>query len=143
MRILIACEYSGKTREAFAKLGHEVLSCDMGLINRTGPCVKQTVTATIVSKSGKNYTGTNYCNNPQTICPRADMLTGIGYELCSSICQQSGHAEINAIKSAGDESIGAILYLEGHSYVCASCTKACKDAGIEKIIISSPPSSNI
>ena len=29
MRILIACEYSGTVREAFAKLGHYALSCDL------------------------------------------------------------------------------------------------------------------
>lgn len=29
MRILIACEYSGIVREAFAKLGHYALSCDL------------------------------------------------------------------------------------------------------------------
>jgi len=29
MKILIACEYSGRVREAFAKLGHEVLSVDL------------------------------------------------------------------------------------------------------------------
>lgn len=29
MKILIACEYSGRVREAFAALGHEVLSCDL------------------------------------------------------------------------------------------------------------------
>jgi hypothetical protein len=28
MRILIGCEFSGRVREAFAKKGHEVLSCD-------------------------------------------------------------------------------------------------------------------
>ena len=28
MKILVACEYSGRVREAFAKLGHEALSCD-------------------------------------------------------------------------------------------------------------------
>lgn len=28
MKILIACEYSGRVRQAFEKLGHEVLSCD-------------------------------------------------------------------------------------------------------------------
>lgn len=28
MKILIACEYSGRVRHAFEKLGHEVLSCD-------------------------------------------------------------------------------------------------------------------
>jgi len=29
MRILIACEYSGRVRDAFAKQGHDVLSCDL------------------------------------------------------------------------------------------------------------------
>ena len=29
MRILVACEYSGTVREAFAKLGHEAWSCDI------------------------------------------------------------------------------------------------------------------
>ena len=29
MRILIACEYSGRVRNAFLKLGHDVMSCDL------------------------------------------------------------------------------------------------------------------
>ena len=29
MRILVACEYSGRVREAFRKLGHDVMSCDL------------------------------------------------------------------------------------------------------------------
>lgn len=29
MRILIACEYSGRVRDAFSKYGHEVWSCDL------------------------------------------------------------------------------------------------------------------
>lgn len=29
MKVLIACEYSGTTREAFAALGHDVWSCDI------------------------------------------------------------------------------------------------------------------
>lgn len=29
MKILIACEYSGKVREAFSKLGHDAWSCDI------------------------------------------------------------------------------------------------------------------
>lgn len=28
-RILVACEYSGRVREAFAKRGHDVMSCDL------------------------------------------------------------------------------------------------------------------
>jgi site-specific DNA-cytosine methylase len=29
MRVLVACEYSGTVREAFAKLGHDAMSCDL------------------------------------------------------------------------------------------------------------------
>lgn len=29
MRVLVACEYSGRVREAFRKLGHDVWSCDL------------------------------------------------------------------------------------------------------------------
>lgn len=29
MRVLVACEYSGRVREAFRKLGHDAWSCDM------------------------------------------------------------------------------------------------------------------
>ena len=29
MRVLIACEYSGKVREAFRRRGHEAYSCDL------------------------------------------------------------------------------------------------------------------
>ena len=37
MRVLIACEYSGIVRDAFAALGHEVLSCDLLETERPGP----------------------------------------------------------------------------------------------------------
>ena len=29
MKVLIACEFSGIVREAFTKLGHDVMSCDL------------------------------------------------------------------------------------------------------------------
>lgn len=29
MRVLVACEYSGTVRDAFARLGHEAMSCDL------------------------------------------------------------------------------------------------------------------
>ena len=29
MKILVACEYSGRVREAFRKLGHDAWSCDI------------------------------------------------------------------------------------------------------------------
>lgn len=29
MKVLIACEYSGRVRDAFTALGHDALSCDL------------------------------------------------------------------------------------------------------------------
>jgi len=29
MRVLVACEYSGRVRDAFTKLGHDAVSCDL------------------------------------------------------------------------------------------------------------------
>lgn len=29
MRVLVACEYSGRVRDAFTKLGHDAMSCDL------------------------------------------------------------------------------------------------------------------
>jgi len=29
MRVIVACEYSGRVREAFRKLGHDAWSCDI------------------------------------------------------------------------------------------------------------------
>ena len=29
MKVLIACEYSGVVRDAFTKLGHQAMSCDI------------------------------------------------------------------------------------------------------------------
>tara|TARA_B100001094_G_scaffold306562_1_gene337445 strand:- start:786 stop:1373 length:588 start_codon:yes stop_codon:yes gene_type:complete len=37
MRILIACEYSATVREAFAKKGHDVMSCDIEPTDVPGP----------------------------------------------------------------------------------------------------------
>jgi len=37
MRVLIACEYSGTVRDAFRKLGHDALSCDLLPTDVPGP----------------------------------------------------------------------------------------------------------
>ena len=29
MKVLVACEYSGRVRDAFTKLGHDATSCDL------------------------------------------------------------------------------------------------------------------
>jgi hypothetical protein len=37
LRVLIACEYSGLVRDAFIKLGHEAMSCDLLPTDAPGP----------------------------------------------------------------------------------------------------------
>jgi len=100
-----------------------------------GPCAKQTTIA-VIAKDGKYWVGVNSCVNPQESCPRGDMPSGRGYELCDDICKQTGHAETNAIKAAGKKNCkDAILYLFGHDRVCNDCALAALKAGIKKLFI--------
>ena len=106
----------------------------------TGRCAKQTVVATIVTKRGDSYSSTNYCFNPQDTCPRADLPTGVGYDKCKDICQQTEHAEVNVVRNLpGDLLADATLYLQGHTYACDNCQSVALEAGVEEIIIGAPP----
>lgn len=111
------------------------------VIETQGPCAKQTVTATIITKDGECFSGTNACENPQKECPRdvLGMKSGEGYHLCKEVCNQTAHAEVNAIKLAGEKANGSVLYLEGHSYACDNCKGHAESAGISEIKISAPP----
>jgi len=37
MKVLVACEYSGTVRDAFIKMGHDAISCDLLPTDRPGP----------------------------------------------------------------------------------------------------------
>lgn len=43
MRILIACEFSGVVRDAFALRGHDAISCDLDPTERPGPHIQDDV----------------------------------------------------------------------------------------------------
>ncbi len=103
-----------------------------------GPCRKQTVTATIVAPDGQQFSATNWTACPQARCPREGMATGAGYELCRDVCKQPGHAEINAVKLAGDKARGGVMFIEGHTYACEPCIEAAKKAGIVEIRFEAP-----
>ena len=100
-----------------------------------GPCAKQRVIAVIITPDGERFSGENFCENPQIICPRGDMPSGIGYHLCKEVCNQKSHAEISAISAAGEKAKDSTLFLYGHTYACESCKKAADVAGILKIVI--------
>ena len=40
MKVLVACEYSGRVRDAFIKLGHDAMSCDLLPTDSNGPHYK-------------------------------------------------------------------------------------------------------
>lgn len=105
----------------------------------SGPCAKQLTRATIVALDGSRFVGENDCLSPQPTCPRADMPTGVGYELCISICRQTGHAEVNACRAAGEKARGGTLYLEGHYYACDNCQAVCAEYGVASIVLGDPP----
>jgi pyrimidine deaminase RibD-like protein len=74
--------------------------------------------------------GENDCANPQTTCPREP---GEGYEKCKTVCQQAGHAEIEALRAAGAEAEGAVADLHGHYWMCEPCGRAMREAGVRWI----------
>ena len=105
-------------------------------------CAKLTTIAIITN--GKHFwVGSNWCANPQKVCPRADMKTGEGYDLCKSICGQDHHAEVDACLKAGLYANGATLYLIGHTYCCDNCKAVMKEHGIKHTIIAGQPDNGI
>lgn len=99
-----------------------------------GKCAKQEVTAYILTLNSKLICGSNWCANPQIECPRKDLPSGQGYELCKDICKQKNHAEVDACINAGDEAIDGTLYLIGHTYCCENCIKIMKKYKIKKVV---------
>ena len=100
-------------------------------------CAKQTVVA-IIQNNGKTWVGTNWCESPQVKCPRGDMPSGVGYELCKDVCKQMNHAEVDACIKAGDNARGGTLFLFGHTFCCEDCKKVMTEYGIKDVVIVSP-----
>jgi tRNA(Arg) A34 adenosine deaminase TadA len=97
-----------------------------------GPCAKRQVECVITTPNGGRFIGRNDCSNPQSACPRE---IGEGYEKCRSICDQAGHAEIEAIKAAGDGARNATAILRGHYWICEPCGRALREAGVISVNI--------
>jgi deoxycytidylate deaminase len=98
-----------------------------------GPCAKRQVRCIITAvESTAQFVGENDCANPQGTCPREP---GEGYEKCQSICQQSGHAEAEAVKAAGDAARGGSAQLWGHYWMCEPCGRALRDAGVVSVTV--------
>jgi len=118
---------------------HIKVNCDV----RAGtlyPCLKQQVYACLVTAQGERFYGANWMlNNTVTVCPRLSFESGTRYDLCESECGQGVeyHAErqaMNACWEAGASTVGATLYLTGHSWCCDDCTYAMMDAHVAKVV---------
>lgn len=91
-------------------------------------CAKARVFLTLINPDGRTWTGENWCQTPQAVCPR---LPGEGYEKCKTICNQVGHAEIDALRLAGEGAKESTAILRGHTYACQSCQEAMFAAGVK------------
>jgi deoxycytidylate deaminase len=104
----------------------------------TGPCAKTTVRCTLVTPTGEHIVGTNACANPQPTCPRAP---GEDYTKCNTVCDQQGHAEVQAVRKAkafGASLVGSRAYIEGHTYACMNCQHVLFAAGVEAVSVGKP-----
>lgn len=95
-------------------------------------CVKKHVTCVLVAENGSWIVGTNFCRNPQDVCPREPWE---GYDKCSTICRQVGHAEEIALMDAGDRAKGARAYILGIGHVCRNCQEKLFAAGVKSFSV--------
>jgi hypothetical protein len=101
-------------------------------------CAKRVVTCTIFSAGGSSVSARNDCLNPQEVCPRE---YGEGYEKCRTVCQQQGHAEVQALSRArqvGLNIAGGHALIEGHYHACQLCCDMLQRAGVSRITIFLP-----
>lgn len=95
-----------------------------------GPCAKVRVFCTITAADGQVFVGENHCALPQDVCPR---LPGEGYAKCKTVCHQEGHAELVALRMAGEAARGARATFRNHTYACRECQEALFAAGVLSI----------
>lgn len=93
-------------------------------------CAKKVVTAVLLTKDGRQYTGTNSCDHPVIDCPR---VKGEGYAKCKYICRQPAHAEIDAMRQAfvNKSPLKGGIMKVCHHRVCDDCQTAMIEAGIK------------
>jgi deoxycytidylate deaminase len=107
---------------------------------RCSGCVKLQTGASIWRQGQLLGWGNNSVARPQEICPRQDMLTGTGYDLCKTVCQQHYHAEratIECALEAGHDLAGSSLFLYGHWWVCEDCWDHIIKARIARVFLAS------
>lgn len=100
-------------------------------------CRSRHVVAVLVAADGQIHVASNGVRRPRQRCPRKTLGygRGEGWHLCTEICAQPGHAEIQVLRKAGDGARGATLYLHGHDCACGNCLRAMVAAGVDSLVI--------
>jgi deoxycytidylate deaminase len=97
-------------------------------LDKSGCAKKQIAAGTYVD--GVWTVAVNSCDYKGDQCPRLNLPSGVGYELC-----QARHAEATLaaqIKDAGRASDG-IAWVFAHYWACEPCASALKAAGVKEI----------
>lgn len=100
-------------------------------------CRGRHVVAILYGADGSWQVGSNGVRQPQPVCPRrvGQHDRGQGWELCTAICDQQGHAEQQAVAAAGAATNGATLLLFGHDTICPGCAAVLEQAGVKKRLV--------
>lgn len=101
-----------------------------------GPCTKKHVVCCLVTPEGEHFWGTNEVLAFQVVCPRTDEDD---YSKCVHVCHQPGHAEIMALREAGEKARGATAYMKGNTFFCRECQEAMFAAGVVALRLGDPP----
>lgn len=104
-------------------------------------CIKQSVYAMLITASGERFFGANWMTcGDLTVCPRvtANSESGEDYHFCKDVCNQEFHAEAAAVQAcqlAGASTLGATVYVVGHTYCCDGCVAGMTTAGVARAVV--------
>jgi len=105
-------------------------------------CRGRHVVAVVVGESAGVWVGNNGVDRQQALCPRRtsgpDYVRGGQWDICSRVCGQQGHAEVQALQAAGAGARGSTLLLFGHDTVCPACAARMAAAGVKCYLVADP-----
>lgn len=90
MRVLIACEYSGRVREAFRKLGHDAWSCDLLESEDNSPYHIQGDVLNVVTEGGVGFDDRSPAVYASS-CERSETLRSQDRRRSSASCHRLLH----------------------------------------------------
>lgn len=101
-----------------------------GKLGQSGCAKKHTAAGTYVA--GMFVYATNFCEFQGEVCPRLNIPSGQGYELC-----KAHHAEANLAEKLAvmDQQSDGVLWLVGHYWACEPCASAVKVVGVKELRI--------